>query len=275
MSISPAPTISLTFSSPSDLARQVIQECTELRRAINLIDLTVLGSGAPTNATYVCMTNNTSLTAERKLEAGNGITFTDAGPNSTMTVAFDPSATITVDGNWQIGDGLGAGLLTVKDEAMLFDAEFLVEGGANDWHVGQNTGTYAYTLMIRRPGATGYMIFGENLGGGSYDVVNLTLYGNLDGLSSITGRNAGGAFGIYGGAASGDDLIIGSTTNPTPGTVKIGLSGDTLGFFDGTGAVRQAVTDPVALTGTTATDISNLHSKLTDLINALQAYNLV
>lgn len=45
------------------------------------------GSGAPTDATYVTLTTNATLTNERVLTAGSGITVTDAGAGSTVTVA--------------------------------------------------------------------------------------------------------------------------------------------------------------------------------------------
>ncbi|HVP86048.1 MAG TPA: DUF2793 domain-containing protein [Rhizomicrobium sp.] len=45
------------------------------------------GGGAPTSASYLTLATNASLSAERVLTAGSGIGFTDAGANSTLTVA--------------------------------------------------------------------------------------------------------------------------------------------------------------------------------------------
>ncbi len=45
------------------------------------------GGGAPTNASYVVLGLNGTLTNERVLTAGSGITITDAGPGSTVTIA--------------------------------------------------------------------------------------------------------------------------------------------------------------------------------------------
>lgn len=45
------------------------------------------GSGAPTSAAYLTLASNATLSAERVLTAGSGIGFTDAGANSTLTVA--------------------------------------------------------------------------------------------------------------------------------------------------------------------------------------------
>jgi hypothetical protein len=53
-------------------------------------------SGAPTDATYLTLSANGSLSAERVLTAGSGIQFTDGGANSTLTVAIDSTvATLT------------------------------------------------------------------------------------------------------------------------------------------------------------------------------------
>jgi len=45
------------------------------------------GGGAPTSASYLTLATNASLSAERVLTAGSGIGFTDAGANSTLTIA--------------------------------------------------------------------------------------------------------------------------------------------------------------------------------------------
>ena len=45
------------------------------------------GGGAPTDAQYVALATDASLTAERVLTAGAGISLTDAGAGGTVTVA--------------------------------------------------------------------------------------------------------------------------------------------------------------------------------------------
>jgi hypothetical protein len=52
------------------------------------------GGGAPTGAEYVTLSTNGSLTHERVLTAGTGISITDAGAGSTVTLAVDPSISI-------------------------------------------------------------------------------------------------------------------------------------------------------------------------------------
>lgn len=45
------------------------------------------GGGAPTNASYVVIGANGTLTAERVLTQGTGITITDGGPGGSVTIA--------------------------------------------------------------------------------------------------------------------------------------------------------------------------------------------
>jgi hypothetical protein len=57
------------------------------------IDITVIslpgggGGGAPTDATYVVISGDPTLTNERFLAAGSGIAITDGGANSNVTIA--------------------------------------------------------------------------------------------------------------------------------------------------------------------------------------------
>ncbi len=52
------------------------------------------GVGAPETVSYVTLGNNATLTAERVLTAGNGITLVDAGANLTVTVALSISSLV-------------------------------------------------------------------------------------------------------------------------------------------------------------------------------------
>jgi hypothetical protein len=51
------------------------------------VSVSTSGTGAPTTATYVTMSLNGSLSAERVLTGTDGISITDGGANSTVTVA--------------------------------------------------------------------------------------------------------------------------------------------------------------------------------------------
>ena len=54
------------------------------------------GGGAPTNASYVTIGSNGTLTNERTLTAGTGISITDGGANSTVTIASTVTSGTTV-----------------------------------------------------------------------------------------------------------------------------------------------------------------------------------
>lgn len=49
------------------------------------------GGGAPVDATYVVMSFNSTLTAERKLTAGTNVVITDGGANSNVTISAAPT----------------------------------------------------------------------------------------------------------------------------------------------------------------------------------------
>lgn len=64
------------------------------------------GGGAPTDAQYVTLTGNATLTQERVLTAGAGISLSDGGANSTATVAVDEANipfTPTTAADWNSG----------------------------------------------------------------------------------------------------------------------------------------------------------------------------
>ena len=48
--------------------------------------------GAPTDATYVTLSTNATLSNERVLTQGSGITITDAGAGSTVTIATNSAS---------------------------------------------------------------------------------------------------------------------------------------------------------------------------------------
>jgi len=56
------------------------------------------GGGAPSNATFVTLTTNGSLSNERVLTPGTGIIGADAGANSTYTISINDNIVATVSG---------------------------------------------------------------------------------------------------------------------------------------------------------------------------------
>jgi len=86
------------------------------------------GGGAPTNATYVTMSLNGALSAERVLTAGANITITDGGANGPVTIASTAGGapvgaqyvTLALDGT-----------LTAERRLQVGSPITMVDGGAN------------------------------------------------------------------------------------------------------------------------------------------------
>jgi len=71
---------------------ELLQDIKALKRRLGTTTVTGgggSGSFAPTSAEYVVLANSASLTAERRLVAGTGITLTDGGANGDVQVAVD------------------------------------------------------------------------------------------------------------------------------------------------------------------------------------------
>lgn len=75
--------------------------------------------GAPVNGAYVTIGNNATLSAERALTAGTGITILDGGANSTVTISassFTPTGTSGVIG-FAVGGDLSVGQIGFRNPA--------------------------------------------------------------------------------------------------------------------------------------------------------------
>lgn len=100
---------------------QVLQ--TDGSSTLSWVDAGGSGSGAPTTGTYLTLSNNASLSAERVLTAGSGISITDAGANSTATIAatLGTSVDLTseVTGTLPVGNG-GTGTTTFTSSGLLY-----------------------------------------------------------------------------------------------------------------------------------------------------------
>jgi len=95
------------------------------------------GSGAPTDAQYVTLTTNDSLSAERVLTEGTALDITDGGANGNVTIAFDPTeitdTTWGIDTDtsqvwtWDTGTGTDPSL-TITDDAFTFNKKVVASG---------------------------------------------------------------------------------------------------------------------------------------------------
>lgn len=70
-----------------------------------LVTIVAAGGGAPTGAQYVTLATNSTLSAERVLTAGDGISLVDAGAGSTLTV-HGPRGVCTLEQYGAVGDGV-------------------------------------------------------------------------------------------------------------------------------------------------------------------------
>lgn len=66
------------------------------------------GGGAPTNATYVTMSLNATLTNERVLAVGSPITMVDGGANANVTLDFDETVTLGNNARVAVNKNSGA-----------------------------------------------------------------------------------------------------------------------------------------------------------------------
>ena len=108
-------------------------------------------SGAPTNATYVCISANATLTAERTLAVTAPITLADAGANGAVTIDIDVAAPLSVSGgNLLIADGaITEAKLDINDAPA--DGEFLQwsdAAGKPQWAVAGGAPTDATYICV-------------------------------------------------------------------------------------------------------------------------------
>jgi len=120
-------------------------------------------SGAPTDATYLTLTGNGTLSGERVLSAGSNIKLTDGGANSTLTIAalsekfvmggiISPSQLTGNQNDWS-----PAGLSTASVIRLSTDATFRIITGLSGGEPGRritlaNVGSY--TVMLKDESAS-------------------------------------------------------------------------------------------------------------------------
>jgi hypothetical protein len=198
------------------------------------------GSGAPTDAQYVTLATDGDLSAERVLTAGTGISLTDAGANSTITVAATnngtmSSFTLTGDSgsNQTVADGNtvdiegGTGISTVVGATDKVTVNCDLEGTEV-----KSTGETGGTKFLREDG-DGTCSWQTASGGGAPDdaqYVTLATDGDLDNERVLTAGDritlTDGGAGSTATIAAAQQRVIISHTWAIGGEVKV-ASGDT------------------------------------------------
>jgi len=75
----------------TDTAAPALKRCTSVSPITWVSVESGGGGGAPTDAQYVCLAANGTLTNERVLTAGANVTLTDNGPGNTLVIAASGS----------------------------------------------------------------------------------------------------------------------------------------------------------------------------------------
>lgn len=203
---------------------QVLAKATDTNYDVEWVDPAAGSGGAPTTASYVTLATNATLTAERVLTAGSGISLTDAGAGSTLTVATTVPLT----------DG-GSGALTVTGTTAV--------SGTNTGD--QDLSSYATTAAV----AAGYQPLDADL----TSLAAAAVSGTAD-----PGGNVGtGLSGLYWRSAANTwtPIIIGTGLQITPGNefrctlqplTAGGTTGQVLAKFDDEDYNAEWVTPSVA-----------------------------
>jgi hypothetical protein len=87
------------------------------------------GGGAPTNATYVTLSTDATLTNERMLAAGSGITIVDGGAGSTVTISASGGGATLTAATITVPFGLQAQTATVVDAGATAASKVMVTWG--------------------------------------------------------------------------------------------------------------------------------------------------
>jgi len=241
------------------------------------------GGGAPTGAQYVTLATNASLTDERVLTAGTGISLTDAGAGSTVTLAVRDSVVATVSGTQFTGNvgvtgSLGASTLNILS-GVLYQANGTIQQDANlVWdsandRLGIGTNAPAKTLHIGPAAGTSFRL-GPNSSYIEIGQANSTTYrwssggtattieqnvnhifqnSNTLGFQSSNGQPADIGFGrsaagilIVSGAAPGAILRFNAASTPlAAGDLSMNTTTGRPGAFIGGAARSLAHTDEI------------------------------
>jgi len=216
----------------------------------DLVGVTILppppsagGGGAPTDATYVVVSLNATLTSERQLTAGSNITLVDGGANGNITINAAAGATTTngqgiwigidgVDGpEGDRGESGTAGPQGISGS--LIGVEFTATGSGT-WNVPNNISAVWVTMVAGGSGGSASTAAANGGGGGGSGESVEGEFLKVTASSTVAYTvGTGGA-----SATNGNDTVFGALT--VRGGVKglttvAGTGGGARGGVAGTG----------------------------------------
>lgn len=205
-------------------------------------------SGAPSNASYVVLGTNATLTDERVLTAGTGLALTDGGANGNATLAILDSVVATISGSRFTGDVISAtdiissgtfkSLYSVGDEG---GEVFLNKPVTNtSINTGVTIDVYQNKVRIFETGGTNR--------GGFYDITTLSA-----GVGTDLGAGGGGGGGT--GDANATYVVMSATGSLNAERVLTAGTGLTLTDGGANSNATLAINNSVVATvsGTTFT----------------------
>lgn len=147
------------------------------------------GGGAPTNASYVTMSLDANLSAERVLTAGNNITIVDGGPNGNVIIS-------STDTNWQtsfplLDLNLALSYYKQTDANTVFVKRDGTSTLTGNWNAGN------FRIIAKDLNANDDVNAGRFLRANGDRLCNATTCYDIDDLNNTS---AGGVTGIFEGA---------------------------------------------------------------------------
>jgi len=228
--------------------------------------------GAPTDAEYVVMALNGTLTNERKLTAGSRITITDGGAGGNVTIAADasPVTSLVAGTNITLSPASGLGDVTITAAGGGGGVTFPLEADAGSLSTPSysfdgdtNTGMYSSTadnLNFVTGGSIRATINSNGLSlGDNTDVGKISSLGTNNLLLQTNNGTNSGKIEIADGA--GEDIDL---TPNGAGSVRLG---DSTGSFLGSKTIIIGDLNATPIDISTKTSVTNAPQTVLQLIN--------
>lgn len=233
------------------------------------------GGGAPTDATYLTLGTNGTLSKERVLTEGTGIDFVDAGAGSTLTVRIDPTYagqnTITTLGT--VATGVWKGTAVATGYGGLGADNSAATGvpvfAAGTCAVTAATGTGAPVLATSPTVRDVLYLWPTGKGSG------LEIYVDASGTYGQAFFLSGGGTAVFDSLSSTGALALNAGAVPPAAMLDLTPAANTLAGFRFTGASGQTALpiDVRAYGGTTVFSVSAAGAATAASVNGVTVAN--